>query len=96
MQLKLIHHLAEGQKESLMHHLIGYCQILSQNLDLVDIKSMEDVYLFLQGRIEEFIKVNPTYIKPRGLVISYYKPSCCPASITISYKDHQIKLISHD
>ena len=96
MQLTITQHLDQQITEPLMVQLREYALLIAKYPHEFDIHTMEDMYQFIQGRIAEFIKVNPTYIKPTGLTISYYKPSCCPASISISYRSNTIKIISHE
>lgn len=85
-------------KDPLFRYLASYIKEMGEDYAQGMFRNMDVIFQFLQTRMEEFFNANPTYVKPAGLCLCYCRPSCCPATIRLSYlKDFiTIKSLDHE
>lgn len=81
-------------KEPMMAQLYQYVIQIQSEPDLYGIQDMDTLFSFLQSRMEEFMKANPSYRKPAGLELCYCRPSCCPPTIRINYLHQKVTIKS--
>jgi hypothetical protein len=83
----------EQCNDPLFNYLSDYLRVITE--DSPDLfKTVNSIFAFLQSRIEQFTTANPKYQKPPGFTLTYSKPSCCPATIVISYLNQLITITS--
>ena len=85
-------------KDELLRYLYAYSIHVEVEPDIYGIQDMDTLFTFLQSRMEEFMKANPSYRKPAGLELCYCRPSCCPPTIRVAYLDQKftIKSLNHE
>ena len=90
--IKVTRYVEDLDSEDPLHkYLSDYINIIV--LDTPELfQNVATIFGFLQSRIEEFVNANPQYRKPAGLTLTYSKPSCCPATIVISYLNQIITI----
>lgn len=96
MELRVIKVKSDAYwKDQLLGYLASYADHVGANYSKGLFRSMDEVFSFLENRLADYLQDHPRYVKPASLFITYSKPSCCPAMISITYLDQSIELKEH-
>lgn len=98
MELTIIK-FSEGPRyaDPLHHYLAELAEVLAKN-NLKLLPDLDSIFHYLVNQMDLFLKANPGYVKPAGLHLVHNRPSCCPATVKIEYRNEFIilKPFSHE
>ena len=85
-------HGPDTTRDPMMRQLLIYiCHIILEP-DVYDIQNLDTLFTFMKSRMEEFMKSNPSYRKPAGLELCYWRPSRCAPTIRVAYLDQKFTI----
>ena len=98
MELTIVK-FSEGARyaDPLHHYLAEWAEVLASE-KIESLTDLDSIFHYLVHQMDQFLRANPRYVKPAGLHLVHNRPSCCPATVKIEYRNEFIilKPFSHE